>query len=163
MRKEQIPGGEIGERVLRGIEDTSRFLYALENKVEVIASALCAGDPNAEGAAGLLYDLSTAIYDKAEEQKELAGKARELAAIADGSAPFLPQTAYEREAIKVLREAQDRGSLGFTQREFLCNAVVKANAVFVERFAKPYPDETDVAAVVEALSETVIEQEAHRE
>ncbi|QLA16106.1 hypothetical protein [Desulfolutivibrio sulfoxidireducens] len=153
MNNERIPGGEAGQNVVMGIKAIAQFLNGLGGKLDVIAEGLRADDPNSEGAAGLLDDLFNAVNDQRRDAEDLTNKARELAAIAEGDAPFLPDAYYEREAIKVLRAAQDMGSSAFGLRQFICDAVVKAHAVYSERYAKPFPDQDAVTAVVEAVVE----------
>lgn len=151
MNSARIQGGEVGQTVVVGVEAMARFLSGLSGKLDVIAEGLRADDPNSEGAAGLLDDLFCAVNNQGRDAEDLAGKARELAAIAGGSAPFLPETSYEREAIKVLRAAQDMGSSAFGLRQFICDAVVRAYAVYAERYAKPFPDQEAVTAMVADL------------
>lgn len=155
MNNERIPGGEVGRTVVKGIEGHREFLRATSERLSFIANGMGVKFPNLNGAVALLRDVNEMIHNQIEDTEDLPTTARELAAIAEGQAPFLPRTRYEQEAVEALKRAQaaepDFHFATLPLTEVMCRAVVIAEKAFKERCKSVLVSDDDVAAVVEGV------------
>jgi len=156
MLNERIPGGEIGDKVVRGIEGQREFLRATSERLSFIANGMGVEFPNIKGAVALLRDINEMIHNQIEDTEDLPATARGLAAIAEGEAPFIPKTRHEEEAIAALKRAQD-GDFDLSLSRVLCRAVVQAEKAFTERCKSVRIDDEGVAAMVAGLDSGVVE------
>lgn len=150
------PGGQLGETVIRESEWLVELLNELSDRLEFVAKGLSADDPCINGATMICWDMVRTIEDKlhGEGSKDLPAMARELAEIAEGQAPLLPETHQEVKLFEALKKAR---AYRLTARNFMCDAALEAYKRFKEQYAEPYPGEETVAAVVgqvEARAET---------
>jgi hypothetical protein len=106
----------------------------------------------------VIRDAEKAMWEMIDTVKGLPEKTRELAGIAAGKGPLLPETFSEEALFKALAEARKMPH-GLTARNFMCEAALKAFAVYKEKYAEPYPHEKAVEAVVEATMEKMPETE----
>lgn len=154
-------GSALGEEVVSKAGEIIRFLDDIDERVRFVADGLKADEPNTKGAELILWDISRAILELVHENggEALPGKARELAAIAGGQAPLLPETHKEVKLFEALKEARGHWH-GLTARNFMCDAALEAFSVFKEQYAEPFPREEAVAAVVGKAQAGVPEAEA---
>lgn len=159
MDDKEYQGGKLGEDVVRGVDWLTEFLRDFVDRLSFISEGLGTEEPTIRGAELALRDAETSMWEMISNAEKLPDKARELAEIAEGKGPLLPETFSEVDLFKALKEA--RGMVhGLTARNFMCEAALKAFEVYKEKYAEPYPREEAVAAVVEATMETIPKAEA---
>ncbi|MEA5089261.1 MULTISPECIES: hypothetical protein [Solidesulfovibrio] len=158
MSDKEYQGGKLGEDVVRGVDWLAEFLRDFVDRLSFIAEGLGGKEPTIRGAELAVRDAEKTMWEMIDTVKGLPEKTRELAEIAEGKGPLLPETFSEVELFKALAEAREMPH-GLTARNFMCEAAIKAFEVYKEKYAEPYPHEEAVAAVVEATMEKMPEAE----
>jgi|GEM_PF-2579514 len=158
----EYPGGKLGEDVVRGVDGVAAFLRDFVDRLSFIAEGLGCNEPTIRGAELAVRDAEKTMWEMLDTVDDLPKKARELAGVAEGKGPLLPETFSEVALFKALAEA--RGMVhGLTARNFMCEAALKAFEAYKTRYAEPFPREEAVAAIVEATMGTTpnAEEVAH--
>jgi hypothetical protein len=151
-------GGILGRQLVGDIESVQLFMDGLSDRLGFLRGGLEGRDPDIGGAVGFLSDLVESTYEWSQDLKDIAGKAKQLAEIAEGEAPILPNTTGEAD----LFEAIKRGRRDHFEADFICKAGLAAARIFHERFArrKLLPEPQDEADAVEEAASEMGEQEA---
>ena len=149
MGAKEYQGGKLGEEVVRGVDWLAEYLRDFVDRLSFIAEGLGGKEPTIRGAELALRDAERSAWEIIENLQQLPTQARQLAEIAEGKGPLLPETFSEVALFKALAEAREMPH-GLTARNFMCEAAIKAFEVYKDKYAEPYPHEEAVEAVVEA-------------